>query len=324
MTLTRDPRLYIGVMSKNVVDAALEYSRESGEPLGLIPSRRQVDFGGGYANNWTTEKLSEYVNGRLIIERDHGGPAQGASSDDGLQSFKVDASNFDIIHIDPWKAYRSVSEASEKTAEYMEVISKEDKTAFFEVGTEESIRPITALELDACLGDVKKRVSEDIFKNIKYAVVQSGVGLDLVNSKNTGVFSASRLENMIRVCNKYGIKSKEHNGDYLSKKQIKERFELGLDAINIAPEFGQIETSCYLEEMAEEIDEVYQICLDSGRWKKWVKDISDIKSKESLIHVCGHYILSSEEFLQIKPDIDERIKDKIKGRIEEIICAINE
>jgi len=70
---------------------------------------------------------------------------------------------------------------------------------------------------------------------------------------------------MIKVCKKFGLLSKEHNGDYLTNEQIKARFDIGLDAINIAPQFGQIETQCYLDEMNDtEKENFYKICLDSG------------------------------------------------------------
>ena len=51
-------------MSKNCIDASIEISNEHDIPLMLIASRRQIDSnesGGGYVNNWTTEKFSEYV-----------------------------------------------------------------------------------------------------------------------------------------------------------------------------------------------------------------------------------------------------------------------
>ncbi len=320
----KEPKLYIGVMSKNVVDAALEYTRETGEPLGLIPSRRQVDFGGGYANKWTTKELSEYNKGSLVIERDHGGPGQGTYGDDGMESFLKDAECLDIIHVDPWKMYTSLEEGTKKTAEYIERIHEKNSSVFFEVGTEESIRHLSAMEFDYCLHALRSELSKGAFDKIKYGVIQSGVGLDLINCRNTGKYSNTRLEDMVEICKIYGIKSKEHNGDYLTREQIKKRFSSGLDAINIAPEFGQIETQCYIEEMSDNIEELYQMCLSSGRWKKWVTDFSDIKSKESLIGVCGHYIFSSQEFLSIKPDIDEKIKTRIKERIDNIICAIKE
>ena len=56
--------LGVGPMSQNVIDSAIELSDEYEVPLILIASRRQIDsnfHGGGYVNNWSTEKFSDYV-----------------------------------------------------------------------------------------------------------------------------------------------------------------------------------------------------------------------------------------------------------------------
>ena len=71
------PKFYIGPMSKNVVDSIIEFTEETGNEIGLIPSRRQVEYNGGYVNNWTTKEFSKYVDGKVLIARDHGGPGQG-------------------------------------------------------------------------------------------------------------------------------------------------------------------------------------------------------------------------------------------------------
>ena len=117
----------------------------------------------------------------------------------------------------------------------------------------------------------------------------------------------------------FGKKSKEHNGDYLSDQGYKARFDLGLDSINIAPEFGQLETLCYLDEMGSEIEDFYQICYRSHRWKKWVsKDFIPEDNKRELIKICGHYVLSDSEFLTIKPDIDDKIAKVIKNKLRSL------
>ena len=72
-----DIKFYIGPMSKNVVDSIIEFTEETGNKVGFIPSRRQIDYNGGYVNNWTTKQFAEYVNGRGVIEREHGGARQG-------------------------------------------------------------------------------------------------------------------------------------------------------------------------------------------------------------------------------------------------------
>jgi|TARA_R100000455_G_C6269283_1_gene124876 hypothetical protein len=314
------PKLYIGPMSKNVVDAALEISNEENIKLGFIPSRRQVAIDGGYVNDWSTESFSEYVNSRLIIQRDHGGPEQGHTSDDGIESIVEDAKHFNIIHIDPWKKTKDLNTGISLTVNLIKRAYAVNPNVLFEVGTEEAIRKFDVDELDYLLRQLQRDLSKDIYDNIKYAVVQSGVGLDLANSKNTGQFSKKRLIKMLDVCKNYGLLSKEHNGDFLNSSQIKSRFDLGLSAINIAPEFGQIETRCYVDNMTENnVEMFYDICYNSGKWKKWVKkDFVPSENKKQLINICGHYVFSTVEFEKIKINVDLQVKKNIKKRIREI------
>ena len=303
-------------MSKNVVDSIIEFDGN----FGFIPSRRQVDHNGGYVNNWTTGEFATYVSGRVPIERDHGGIGQGYKHDDGIESFMHDCRYFDKIHIDPWKEYQDFDKGLQETIDCINFIYlvMEKKKIKFEVGTEESIRRFEVDELENLLRHLKGKLEPEIFENIEYVVVQSGVGLDLGKQNNTGTFDPDRLEKMISVCKKYGKKSKEHNGDYLSNKEYKDRFDLGLDSINIAPEFGQLETLCYLEEMGEDIDEYYNICYESKRWEKWVDEtFIPEDNKRELIEICGHYVFSDESFLDIKPDIDLKIRKTLKIKLDE-------
>ena len=310
-------KYFIGPMSKNVVDSIIEFDGN----FGFIPSRRQVDYNGGYVNSWTTGEFATYVNGRVPIERDHGGIGQGYKHDDGMESFMHDCRYFDKIHIDPWKEYNDFHKGFLETVDYINFIYlvMEKKKIKFEVGTEESIRRFEVDELDKLLRYLKGKLEPEIFKNIEYVVVQSGVGLDLGKQNNTGTFDSDRLEKMISVCKKYGKKSKEHNGVYLSNDEYKVRFDMGLDSINIAPEFGQLETLCYLEEMGEDIDEYYNICYESKRWEKWVdNDFVPEDNKKELIKICGHYVFSNRRFLDIKPNIDDKIKTVIKNKLRRL------
>ena len=174
-------RFYIGPMSKNIVDSVIEFVEETGNSIGFIPSRRQVEYNGGYVNNWTTKEFSEYVNGRVLIERDHGGAGQGYEYDDGYESYKQDAENFDIIHIDPWKKYPKFDDGLEETLATINYINNINPNILFEIGTEEAIRKFTPDELHKLL---KELSNHNFFSNIKYAVVQSGVGIDLGNRIN--------------------------------------------------------------------------------------------------------------------------------------------
>ena len=115
------PKLFIGPMSKNIVDVVIERCNDSDDKIGLIPSRRQIEHNGGYVNNWTTDEFVEYVRTRssnVILQRDHAGPFQGKEEDDGLKSLSADAmACFDLIHIDPWKKYTDLNSGIYATVE---------------------------------------------------------------------------------------------------------------------------------------------------------------------------------------------------------------
>lgn len=316
------PRLYIGPMSQNVTNAVIEYANETSTPLGLIPSRRQVDYMGGYVCNWTTAAFSKYVREKtpwITIVRDHGGPEQGTGSDPGYDSLCEDSrANLNILHLDPWKL--GLESGPELTARYLRFCHDLNPETHYEVGTEEAICPYQAEQLDSLLGYLKSNLTAKQYERIVYGVIQSGTSIK--NAENTGAYDQQRLQDMIQVCKKNSLLSKEHNGDYLTTDLIHEKFALGLDSINIAPEFGQIETSIVLDllrDKPESIDLFYKLCWESGRWKKW---ISSEATHEMIIGVSGHYVFSNPGFQAIRdllPELDSLAKLKMKQRIREIV-----
>ena len=317
-----DIKYFIGPMSKNVVDAIVEFCSNTGNVIGLIPSRRQVEWNGGYVNNWTTEEFSKYVTS-LPIQRDHGGPGQGNNDDDGFESLAYDARDFQLIHIDPWKKYPKFSDGLEKSIEMIKFAYEINPNIVFEVGTEEAIRPFSPEELDLLMAGLQAALPEEVYWQIEYLVIQSGTSLK--GTDQTGKYDADRLKEMVQVAKKYNMLSKEHNGDYIPVEVIKEKFSLGLDCINIAPEFGLIETLTYLEEIEDEklFDRFWKICYDSKKWVKWVNpDFDPFIKRTQLVKICGHYVLSYPEFInEIKsqfPGIDEKVKQNVTKKLNEL------
>ena len=315
-------KYFIGPMSKNIVDAIVEFCTNTGNIIGLIPSRRQVEWDGGYVNNWTTEEFSKYVT-TLPLQRDHGGPGQGNDDDDGFESLSYDARHFQLIHIDPWKKYPKYTDGLEKTIEMIKFAYNINPQLIFEVGTEEAIRPFEADELNQLVVDLQVALPKEVYERIKYLVIQSGTSLK--GTDQTGDYNSDRLKQMIEVAKHHGLISKEHNGDYIPVEVIKEKFDLGLDCINIAPEFGLIETLTYLSEIKNEktFDRFWQICYDSKRWVKWVNPGFDpYVNKEQLIKICGHYVLTNPEFIsEIKsqfPNIDTKIKNNVTRKLKQL------
>tara|TARA_B100000035_G_scaffold245676_1_gene214310 strand:+ start:10750 stop:13284 length:2535 start_codon:yes stop_codon:yes gene_type:complete len=324
-------KIFLGPMSKNIVDTVIEYSNAFNLPFTFIPSRRQVEHNGGYVNNWKTREFVRYVKNKgkfISVERDHGGPGQGTNMDDGMESFKEDCKYMDIIHIDPWKKYPNYEDGLNETIKALNYCFDINPDLFFEISTEEGIRRFDVDELERLILDLQKKLNPEIYKRIKYFVVQCGTGL--LEANNIGQYERERLKNMVQLCNKYGFISKEHNGDWVSIELMREKFNLGLDCINVAPELGQIETKAILKSISliEDNDRkeflferFYNICLNSKKWIKWVsKDFNPEENKEKLINICGHYVFSYPEFEDIKkqlPNVEKQIKKDLLKKLRE-------
>jgi hypothetical protein len=311
-------------MSKNIVDGVIEMN----SPLfGLLPSLRQIDFNGGYVNNWTTETFYNYVKEKsnILIERDHSGIGQGFNNE--YDSLEEDSKYMDIVHVDPWKKYGFFEDGFKESLDNINFLSNLNPKIKFEIGTEEAIRKFELKELVELLSELKIELKPSQFENIEYVCIQSGVGLDLINRKNTGSFNLEKLRLMLEVCKKFKKKSKEHNGDYLSKEDIQIRFDNGLNSLNIGPEIAQIETETYLNLMTEsEIEEFYQICLNSKKWKKWVNDDFDVNDRRKMIMVCGHYNFNNlnKNLMNLSAfeDINDLVKENIKNKLKELLSYV--
>jgi hypothetical protein len=320
------PKYFIGPMSKNVVDTIIEFCNETNNNIGLIPSRRQVEWDGGYVNNWTTQEFTEYIRSKtdkILLVRDHSGPKQGQVEDDGYFSLSEDCKYLDVIHIDPWKKYPSFVLGLKETIKMIEHCYELNPNLEYEVGTEEAIRRFEPYELNDLIHQLKSELQPEVFNQIKYLVIQSGTSLKGTNQ--TGNYDSTRLKEMIDACRHHNLISKEHNGDYIPVSIIKEKFDLGLDSINIAPEFGLIETQTYLDNIKDNVifNEYWRICYESKKWEKWVnQDFDPHVNKEELIKICGHYVLSNPNFIDnIKscfPDIDNKIKSNINNKLKEL------
>lgn len=315
-------KYFIGAVSLNTIDSVIDFCNKTDNIVGLIPSRRQIDYNSGYVGI-NTKEFVNYVRSKtenIIIERDHSGIGQGQIFDTGTLSQHIDAkNNFDIIHIDPWKIYNKYNDGLFETIESIKYINSVNNNCLFEVGTEETIRKFEIHEFENFLGDLKKKLGNLFFK-IKYSVIQSGT--KIIETKNVGKFDINRLNDMVSICDKFNILSKEHNGDYLSNNEIEIRFDNGLSAINIAPEFGVFETDIILKNINDEQKNIlFKECYNSGKWMNWVNvDFNPNINKNELIRICGHYNFNTFFFKELSNDINvnDIIKDEMFKKLEKI------
>jgi hypothetical protein len=357
--------LGIGPMSKNCVDVVIELVNSHKIPLMLIASRRQIEsaeLGGGYVNNWTTEEFSKYVekndkNQNIILCRDHGGPYQNENEnkknysfnevmDNAKKSFSVDIqSNFQIIHIDPTENLISDLTQDEMLNRIYDLYEfcystakKFNKKIFVEISLGKEDGGISSIsEIEYGIKKIKEFCNKNKLPLPLFMVIKTGnhvletknIGIleDIVDGK--GLEEEGEIKKMIKFCNEEEIMIKEHNGDYLAGHALRYHPKVGIHGINVAPEFGVIETKAILTWLEQnnlhEFEEKFiDIAYNSKKWEKWMMPNSKTTRKDKAI-IAGHYIFSSKEFEILKNEIletkekeesfDEFLKNEIKNSI---------
>ncbi len=314
--------LGVGPMSKNCVDAAIELANDFDVPLMIIASKDKKK--------------------NLILGRDHGGPWQNDSEkeqkidfknamENAKKSFYVDIkSGFKFIHIDPSQDIFkkiSVDEVLNRVFElydFCHSTAKElNKEIFFEVSTWEDGGAVNSVEeVDYVISKLNKFCEERKFSKPYFFVVRTGN--HVMEMQNIGTFENMFKNNLepnekqkvlknIENCNKHNIKIKEHNADYLSDDILKIHPKLGIHASNVAPEFGTTETKALLNileknNLTNEKEKFIELCFNSEKWKKWMLPKTQSGKLEKAI-ISGHYNFSSQEFLELKKQIENKIND---------------
>jgi hypothetical protein len=337
-----------GPMSKNSVDAVIDLAQEYDLPIGLIPSRRQVEcasLGGGYVGKWTTETFSEYVRYRdkknnVILCRDHSGPWQLEKRDaDGkvpplniemeslLVSLRADIkSEFDLIHVDASLGLRNGLNKEEIRAITCEIVgfceSVSKGSVHYEIGTEEQVFGSSQINLaEEELGEVFLNLKKLKLPKPKFFVQQTGTKVnELKNVGNydnpldsKGMLPASfQITKILNICRQNNIWLKEHNADYLSNQALEWHNRFGIHGANIAPEFGTQETRTFVN-LANQIgatDLVLKLNEMVLAGNKWEKWMlqDSNATAEDKTLIAGHYHFSDEWFIEIYDELKQRLK----------------
>lgn len=349
-------------MSEHCVDAALTVSERLKVPLFLIASRRQIDsasLGGGYVNNWTTESFAENVLKResplVYLCRDHGGPWQNPKENlncpsyelayqSALESFKTDIlSGFQLLHIDPIynangscvSALEALERAAELQSELTDFAKSVGRSVEFEFGTEDQNELPTA-DLDVTrqyLESLERLLQSLKLEKPLFSVFQTGT--KVLETENCGAFpqDAKRIETYvneykiresIELIRSYGIEIKEHNGDFLSDDALHWRSGSGIAGLNVAPEFGHVETRTYLDLIQQfNLDPLYdrlsELAEKSEKWVKWTNSPEELSNHKKIV-IAGHYLFTNSEFKDIRDEIQDVAKFKridVDGLIKE-------
>ena len=312
-------KLAIGPLSPEIIEAAFRCTH----PIMLIASKNQIDHSRGYVNNWTTDDYCDYLrnmraaypNHQVKVCRDHCGPGFNGNYDlqDSYETIANDINNgFDLIHID--LCHHDEASRLHHSQQLIEYALSLNPKIGIEIGTDENTGDPTC-HPDELEKEVQFFTS---FCKPEYYVVQTGSLVMEVGQ--TGTFDAASVKQSSDIIHAYGLKLKEHNADYLNEEQIQMRVGM-VDAMNIAPQLGVIQTMCVLTQaMALGCDPTpfLKKAYASGKWKKWFKrEASELICSIS----CGHYIFTSEEYKTLYSQIGQRI-DLRETIIQQIAAVI--
>jgi len=337
-----------GPMSRTFVEVVISEANRIAKPILLIPSKRQIASeaeGGGYVENWSSGEFCQFVRERdiggfVMLARDHSGPWQGNPSEGSTLeselartelSLRDDIEHgFDIIHCDPSLALKRGASDSDvvNIAVNMAVQIKEISTAIgrtvgIEVGTDEQVEGVE--HLSRTLN--KAQYVYDAFQahglgSPLYYVAQTGT--KVAGTRNIGIVESglipkrqvhpySLLSGTASGLRKLGMGLKVHNGDYLSTELLRWHRRLGLDAMNVAPEFGVIE-SRFLVQMArkyrieDELDAWAVEVMGEGNWRRWAEQRETVSS-ERAVELAGHYHFAGTQGKNLRSKLRTTMRD---------------
>ncbi len=307
-------QLGIGPLSSEIIEAIFRYSHYFRKELMIIASKNQIDYNGGYVNNWTTKEFMgfieemrlKYPNSDIKICRDHCGPGFNGIFDleDTYRTIKTDIENgFDLIHIDFCNFKGLEEEKLEESKKAIEYAQSLNPRILIEVGTDENVGTNFGM---MNLEEIEREI--DFFTSFcrpEFYVVQTG---SLVKEMNqAGNFNKEFLKKISSLIQSKGLKLKEHNADYLSKEDIDLRKDI-VDAMNIAPQLGVIQTALILKKCliyGIKFDDFFEEVYQGKRWKKWLNSNTE-ENKLLCFLIAGHYHFSSDRYKRIMNQLKER------------------
>jgi hypothetical protein len=316
--------LGIGPLSPEIIEAVYQYSEQKQKQMMLIASLNQVNAGGGYVCGWDTYAFKQYCTTMMLrypradvfLCRDHCGPFfmgetnLSSSMDTVYANLRADCEvGFDLIHIDMCHLPGNKSEILQAINRAVRFCLNIEPTMLFEVGTD-VVGGISDLqELEATIAKLDFPV--------EFFVVNTG---SLVREdKQVGTFDVDNTKLCTDLLHKHGIKAKEHNADYLVPAEIQLRTECAIDAVNIAPQMGVVQTGILLDrvnqcanmvESARAFTNWAHEVYSAGNWKKWTDRTDDVLH---CVKVSGHYHFSGENY--------ERLCKVIGLSTEDLITA---
>ena len=316
-------KLGFGPMSKEIIEILAKHTVENNYPLMIIASRNQVDYATGYV--CTTAELEKqvrsYKNPNLLLCRDHCGPYfsdldKNLSIEDAIErcmkTIAADiAAGFDLIHIDVSRIKNNQLHYAKHLIEHAISLNPNIKLEF---GSEDN----TGIDINSSLAriDIQLGFLNPYKDNVVFFVTQTG---SLTKDGQAGTFDVERNRAIGEQIRGAGFMFKEHNADYFTAEDIRQRIDASVDSLNIAPQLGKVQTDLLKEFAPKDLWDIFaDLVYNQNYWQRWVPE--GVTDKDLAVSVSGHYLFHSQTYKDIVASIDANMfNSKLTRKIEDLL-----
>jgi hypothetical protein len=223
----------------------------------IIASRRQVNAGGGYTGLTQRDlvKTVQDINPTVKIIRDHGGPYQnGDPHDNWVRELDEDErAGFDGLHLDV-----STLPRDDQVKELQRLVNRYATSGVtsIQIGGERDSQAWLFVLLAATLA-----------AGAHPSHCVTALGGHVHADRQCGeLLSVPEARHVTLMYHALGVKTVAHNTDFCDRG----KYSSAVDAMNVAPEFGVIETDAWLRAAGPDVaSELLKSGYESQRWLRW-------------------------------------------------------
>lgn len=276
--------LCVGATSRLVVEEAARLKVPQ-----IIASRRQVNAAGGYTGMTQpelTQVVAELSGGATAVIRDHGGPFQGGDPSDLHWEDELDAdvaAGFSGLHLDV-----SAVPRADQVALLQRLAGKYGSAGgvAIQVGGERDSQAWLYVMLAAALE-----------AGVRPTHCVAALGGHAFGDRQCGeMISPQEARHITNSYHALGVSSVAHNMDFCDRG----KYASSVDAVNVAPELGVIETDAWLRAVPPAAaGELLRLGHESQRWLRWFPGAAGTRLERAR---CGlRYIWAA-----LLPDLRQR------------------
>jgi hypothetical protein len=274
----------------------------------IVISQRQCSLSHGYLG-WNLDHIVDVINtgseGCTVIVRDHGGPTDPHDTAGAFYRLCADVdAGFDVLHLDVCRLPHT--EQLVALCHLVRTFSQYDRLEL-EVGGEREPNEWNA-ELVRCAYRAGSYPMTAVIEAGGHCWRDTNIGNFDVDS-----FAAKKAE--LLEAGAYAVKA--HNMDWARKERQTPAFLAHVDAMNIAPEFAQVEIDAWLAVASpEDTIDLLAAGYDGHGWEHWYGPGEGTLAQRARTGL--RYVLEQDDVRRILDrysDHEEHVRSKIRAAI---------